>query len=278
MRYLIKKYRWNFIFLLMLVLIDAGLMILYPLFIGLAIDGALAGEYQGAILLGSLGMASLFVGAGRRFYDSRFYAKVYQALGVEVGGRSEESPSSKTAHLGFLGEVVEFFENSMPDIINNSIGLIGTLIIIAAMDFRLFTGCLTILVIVFLVYGFTRKKTLWFNDAYNSEMEKQVAVLSENNAIGLRWHLKKLMKWNIKLSDVETINFSIVWLFMMAFLVAAIVLVQSGNDSLTHGYLFALILYLFQFIEGIAVMPLYYQQWLRLTGIAERLSTSVLND
>ncbi|MEP1095864.1 MAG: ABC transporter six-transmembrane domain-containing protein [Cyclobacteriaceae bacterium] len=269
--HLIKKYRWNFLLMLFLVLVDAGLLVLFPLFIGYAIDDALVSEYRGTFLLGALGISTLLIGAGRRFYDSRFYAGVYEQLGVEVGRRPNQSASTKSAHLGFLGEVVEFFENSMPEIINNTIGLVGTLVIIATMDVRMFFGCLSVLVVVSIVYGLTEKKTIRFNASYNSELEKQVGALSGSNPVQLRWHLQKLMKWNVKLSDLETINFSVIWLFMMAFLVASIVSsVVSGMVS--QGTLFALVLYLFQFIENVTIMPLYYQQWLRLKEIIDRMN------
>ncbi len=270
LRHLIKTYQWNFLLMLLLVLVDAGLLVLFPLFIGYAIDDVLVNEYQGSFLLGALGMLTLIIGAGRRFYDSRFYARIYQQLGVEVASRLKESTSTKSAHLGFLGEVVEFFENSAPEIINNTIALIGTLAIIATMDLRIFFGCLIILLLVMLVYGFSEKRTVRYNASYNSELENQVTVLSENNPIQLRWHLRKLMKWNVKLSDLETVNFSIVWLFMMAFLVASII-ISVGNGMISYGSIFALVLYLFQFIENITIMPLYYQQWLRLKEIVDRL-------
>ncbi len=271
-RHLIKSYRWNFLLMLFFILVDAGLLVLFPLFIGFAIDDAFIGEYGGSFLLGTLGMLTLIIGAGRRFYDSRFYAKIYEQLGVEVGTRTQETTSTKSAHLGFLTEVVEFFENSMPEIINNAIAMIGTLVIIASMYFELFFGCLFILLVVAVVYGLSEKKTVRFNASYNGELEKQVVVLSENNPIHLRWHIQKLMKWNVKLSDLETINFSVVWIFMMAFLVLSII-ASVGNGMITYGSIFALVLYLFQFIENITVMPLYYQQWLRLKEIIGRLKS-----
>ena len=67
-------------------------------FIGFAVDDALQGTYEGAIWLGSLGVAALIVGAGRRLFDSRFYAKVYQKSGARMIANIEDSNASlKTA-------------------------------------------------------------------------------------------------------------------------------------------------------------------------------------
>lgn len=268
---IISRFKWKFILTFSLVLMEAGIAILFPLFIGFAIDDALKGVYQGAFYLGGLGFLSLLIGAARRFFDSRFYAKVFRQLGIDVSTKTEISPSKKTARLGMLGELVEFFENSVPAIVNSIIGLVGTLLIVAALNTKIFLGCLAILFLVFLVYALTKNRTIRFNAAYNNESECQVDVLNKNDLSGLKTHLKDLMKWNIKLSDLETINFSIVWLFMIVFLVLSIIW-AVGDGAATYGAVFALVMYVFQYIESVVTLPFFYQQWLRLEEISARLS------
>ncbi len=265
-----KKHRWNFSLMLCLLLLDAGLIILFPLFIGVAVDDAIVGEYVGAIYLGLLGFLALVIGAGRRFYDSRFYAKLYLELAPKITDPEEDSTTLKSAHLGFLGEVIEFFENSLPELINNSIALIGTVIIIATIDSYVFAGSLIVLLIILIVYGLSEKNTLSFNASFNFETEKQVGLIERKNPIALRWHFQRLMKWNVKLSDLETINYSVIWLFMIAFLVGSI-LYSAINGIVSQGAILALILYIFQFIEQTSTLPIYYQEWLRLKEILGRL-------
>lgn len=274
MKKLMRQYRWQFSLTLLLVLLEAGLFLLFPLFIGQAIGDAMKAQYRGTYALGCLGMASLMMGAVRRFFDSRFYAKVYQRLGTAVGDETDQSASTKTAHLGFLTEVVEFFENLMPQLINSTIGLVGTVIIIGAIDFNLFWACLGVLLLTFMVYVLSAKCTSKLNHGYNTELEQQVDMVSGHQPILLRYHLKRLMRWNIRLSDLETINFSITWLFMMIFLVSGIIYAaQTGIAQ--YATLFSLVLYLFQFIETAIQLPLFYQQWLRLKVIFGRLRVLV---
>jgi len=274
MKKLMRQYRWQFSLTLLLVLLEAGLFLLFPLFIGQAIGDAMEAQYRGAYALGCLGMASLLVGAARRFFDSRFYAKVYQRLGTAIGDETDQSASTKTAHLSFLTEVVEFFENLMPQLINSTIGLLGTVIIIGAIDLNLFWACLVVLLLTFMVYALSGKRTSNLNHGFNTELEQQVDMVSSHQPILLRYHLKRLMRWNIRLSDLETINFSITWLFMMIFLVGGIIYAaQSGIAQ--YAALFSLVLYLFQFIETAIQLPIFYQQWLRLKVILERLRVLV---
>ncbi len=269
----VSAYKGRLLGVFLLILSDALLALLFPLFIGYAIDDAIAKEYHGALWLGGLGLASLIIGACRRFYDSRVYAGIYRHLAAEVADDQTNNTSAKAARLGFLNEVVEFFEMSLPEIFSNSVSLVGILFILATLDAMVFGGCLLIMAAVFFVYTFSAKRTVQFNASYNEELEQQVAVLSSNQPIKTRWHLKKLMKHNVDMSDLETINFSIIWLFMMGFLVFAVINV-AGNGALAYGAIFSLVLYLFQFMENMSTMPLFYQQWLRLREIIRRLKNT----
>ena len=254
-----------------LVLIEGILSILFPLFIGFAINGALEGDYDGAMLLGGLGLLSLIIGSARRLFDSRFYARVYSELGYQIGTMKGGTPSRQAARLNMLGEIVEFFENSVPQIVNSIIGLVGTLLIVATLNTKIFVGCLIIFLVVLVVYTLSKNKTIRFNTGYNNALEQQVDILAKGDLPKLKTYLRSLMKWNIRLSDLETINFSIVWMLMMGFLVISIIWSIEGAE-VNYGAVFALVMYVFQYIESVVSLPFFYQQWLRLKEISSRLS------
>ncbi len=268
---LLKEYKLKFGLTLFLILLEAGLAILFPLFIGYAIDGAINGNNYGAIQLGLLGLAALIVGVGRRVFDSRFYAKVYKNLGLKIISKLQDSQSSKkSARLGMIGELIEFLENSLPELISSIIGLVGVIVIIASLNLNVFYGSLIVTLIIFVVYRLSSKKTIKLNKSSNDEFEKQVQVISNNNEKELKLHLQEMMKWNIKLSDLEAANFSISWIVLISFLVGSIVVAVS-DGIVQYGALFALIMYVFQYMENVLNLPLFYQNWLRLKEIRERL-------
>jgi ABC-type multidrug transport system fused ATPase/permease subunit len=269
---IIKPYRLKLGFTLCLILLEAALAILFPLFIGYAIDGAIQGSYDGAMQLGLLGLAALVVGVGRRLFDSRLYAKIYQRIGSNaMSGMKDHDPSKKSARLGMVRELIEFLENALPELIASIIGLIGVIGIIATLNLHVFYGSLIVTLIVFLIYWLTSSKTIRLNTSSNDEFEKQVAIISTNDAQALNLHLKEMMKWNIKLSDLEAINFSISWIVLIVFLVASIV-ISISDGIVKYGALFSLIMYVFQYMENVVNLPFFYQNWLRLREIVERLA------
>ena len=265
-----KKYRWNFGLIFSLIFIESVLSILFPLFIGIAIDQALEGSNIGLFQLGALGIGAIFIGVGRRIYDSRFYARVYQKVGSGILTDIQDDLSSvKSASLTMIQELIEFFEHSLPQLLACLIGLVGVITIIATMNIFLFFGSILSAIVVFLIFWFSSARTILFNKSFNDELERQVDVISENESTSLNAHLKELMKWNIKLSDLEATNMFFAWLILIAFLVASIK-ISISYSIIQYGALLSLIMYVFQYVEYLISLPHYYQSWLRLKEILGR--------
>jgi len=257
-----------------LILAEAILWLLFPMFIGYAVDDAITGTYEGVLQLGGLGIATLIVGAGRRLFDSRFYAKIYQDVSVEVLANLKSlSTSAKSARLGMARELIEFLEFSLPELVHSIISLLGVMVIIATLSVKVFYGTLIVTSLIMLIYLLSSSKTLGLSKASNDEHEQQVEVISRDDTSQLRLHLKKAMKWNISLSDLEAMNFALSWMLLIIFLLAAII-VPTQTEFVQYGVLLSLIIYVFQYMENIINIPFFYQSWLRLKEITGRLFVS----
>ena len=268
---ILSQHKLPFSFTFLLILMESLLTLLYPLGIGYAVDCAISGEYSGILPLGALGLVTLIVGMARRFFDSRFYARMYQKIGSETVSRLENQDASvKSARLGMIKELVEFLEFSLPELINAIIALFGVIIIVATLNLNVFFGTLISTLTILGIYWVSGAKTIRFNKGSNDELEKQVKVISKNNENELEKHLKKMMKWNIKLSDLEALNFSLAWLVLMVFLIASI-LISIDHGVTKYGALFSLIMYVFLYMENVISLPFFYQNYLRLKEITHRI-------
>lgn len=268
------RFKWRITFTLSLVTIETLLELLFPLFIGWAINDLLNDTYDGIYLLLGLGVIVVIMGSARRFYDTRIYAHIYQTITPEMV-LSEKSKNITTstisARSNLLTEFVEFFENSMPQVITAVIGLVGVLIIIGSLSFNVFLASLGLLALVVLIYLVTGKLNYRLNAGYNSELEKQVAAIEQSDTKHLNLHFRSLMAWNIKLSDLETSNYFFIWIGVVALLVyAPISAIEQG--AINYGLVFSLLMYVFDYIEKVATFPLYVQQVIRLKEISNRLS------
>jgi hypothetical protein len=80
------------------------------------------------------------------------------------------------------------------------------------------------------------------------------------------------MRWNIKLSDLETANYFVIWLGIIGLLVfAPIAAVSSG--VLNYGLVFSILMYVFQYIESLVSLPYFIQKVIRLQEISGRLGS-----
>ena len=271
MRMLLKRFAGRFALTLSLVALEAVGWILFPLFIGRAIDSVLADSTRGLYEFGALGIATMLIAIVRRLVDSRAYAKIYVGLGEEMVGADEESDTStRTARLGMLREVVEFFENSLPALVNSLIGLAGTVLILWLLNVPVFLGCLVVAIATVTLYALTGRLTTRYNEGFNDQYERQVDAVHSGDPRRLREHLRAMMRWNIRLSDLEAGTFGINWVLMTGLLVFAVA--AAAEQTLEYGAVFAIVMYVFQFVESMLGIPLYYQQWLRLREISGRLA------
>jgi len=270
---LIKRFKIKICITWLLVLLEGAAYLTTPLVIGIAINDLLAGSSFGIILLSGLCLSMLLIGSLRRFYDTRAYGKIYRTVStelVEKERKRQSSISTISARSQLFTEFIEFLEYSIPKVSHNLINLIGTLVIIAIMNQKIFLLCLCSALLTTLIYWFSGDKILHLNRGENDELEKQVTYLQQGNTVKVHDHFNRLMKWKIRLSDLETLNFLGVWLGLSAALICSVLLLAGGGGAAV-GTVVTVVMYVFGFMESSVAFPLYYQQLVRLQEIAGRL-------
>lgn len=273
LRQLVARFRWQITWTWVLVVVEAALMLMFPLLLGVAIDGMRQQKYSGLYLLGGLGALSVLVGSARRFYDTRVYSRIYAAAGSRIVERERDRKSGVSvisARTNMARELVEFLETSFPAIVDCAIGLVGTLAMIWLLQAKVFAGCLIGTAFIIAIYAVAQKTTYALNKGINHESEKQVHVLSNEPMSAVSAHFGNLMRWNIRLSDLETATYAVSWFVMIVVLLYAVaVTIHSGVTA--HGAVLSILMYVFGYIESLAAAPLFYQQFVRLQEISHRL-------
>ena len=269
-----SRFKWQISLTLLLVFIEAILGIFYPLVIGIAINDLLKEHYDGLYWLIALGASNLVIGTIRRFYDTRAYGKIYRKTVtsmVEIEHKKSRPVSTISARSNLMTEFVEFLENSLPDIVQSIIAIIGISIIIAMLSIKIFFACFGLLVLILFIYLLTGEKNFNLNKGYNDEFEQQVQAIESKSNTTSKQHFSALMRWNIALSDLETTNYFLIWCGVIAlFIYTPMTVIEDG--ILTYGLVFSILMYVFDYIEKLTLMPLHIQQAIRLKEISLRFS------
>lgn len=258
-----------------LLVLEALLTLLLPLCIGRSVDALNRQSFSGLIELGMLIVALIVIGSARRFYDTRAYSAIQRDLSNSLVAREKAKnlPMSKTvARVNLLGELVEFLEQSLPTLILTGIMFVGILIVVFGIDMRVMGLCFVASILVVSIYWLSGGAYLRLNKGQNDEYERQLDVLALQDVGKVDRHFRRLMRWRVRLSDLETVNFSLVWIVLAAMLLGSIYFIVD-NSAISAGQKITTIMYVFDYIEVVVGLPIFYQEALRLKDITGRLSS-----
>lgn len=275
LRYLIKRFFSKIALTWGLVIFEAASLVFMPMLIGKSVDGLMNKNLNGIYQLSALCIILLLVGAARRFYDTRAYGKIYSAISCELVEKEQSRDSSLSrvsARVNLFDEFIDFLESSIPQIIHEFINLFGTLAIIFFINLYVFYACIGSIVVTGIVYRLSKNRIYRLNKNANDEIEKQVDVLKSGNPVTVKSHFRNMVKWQVKLSDLDTINYTLIWIALASVMIFTIFSVTGGETS--FGKIISAVMYVFGFMEGVQSFPLYYQQLIRLGEISSRLSGS----
>lgn len=273
LKYIFLEYKLKIILTLFLVILENILYLLFPLVLGFAINGLIESNYFWLIGLTILGLADMLITAIRKFYDTRVYGKIYHELSpyvVEKEHKKTNDFSKVNARLDMLEELIDFFEEILPELIGLGINIFGTLLILYFLDLNIFTLALIVVCLVMGIYRFTKNKTLRFHKNLNDVTETQVDMIKKNSKSHTSIYSRKLMKCYINLSDLEAINFAVSFTLLLLLISSSLYLiVKSGITD--AGAIFSIVVYLYNFLYDVTMMPEFYQTYIRLTEIMGRL-------
>ena len=269
---LLRHFRGRVALTWLLVAVENILTALIPLFIGRAIDALLAGE-PGALWEISLLLAGLIaVAVGRRAYDTRAYGTMRVWFGSMLFQRVHHLPVTRVnARLDMSREIVDFLEEHVPELLTSITQIIVSICILAYFDPRLGACAASLIVVLGLIYALFHRRFYRLNGHLNNQRERQIDVLQQLQQGSLITHLKRLRRFEIRLSDTEAMLYGTIYSAMFAFVLVNLWLAAT-IPAITAGAIFAILSYSWELVESGTTLPAVLQQWSRLTEIRQRLN------
>lgn len=270
-----RRYKLPIAGTLLLLTIENITTVLIPYLMGNAIDGLTnKSNYELWIFLG-VAMGGLVIGVLRRLYDTRVYGRIYRETASETVEKEirKDSPISKmTARANFVSEFTDFFEHHLPAALMAGVMLLGSVIMLAIISPLLSVATSGVALIVGLIFFFSRKRIHELNAGLNDDMEQQVDILTMRDNMQVKQHFSSIVRWRIRLSDLEARNFGGAFFFAISLLAGA-VYVLVAIEGKSAGQAFAGLTYILQFTEAVIIIPFTYQSFLRTKEISVRLDS-----
>lgn len=270
-----RRFKLKISLTFLLLVLENLAKVLQPFVLGMAINDLIAGKNDGLWMFCGLYLASFIIGTIRRYYDTRAYTSIYTAVASEIANEQnkKEIPiSTISARSALVKELVDFFEHDVTQGFTALIGVVGALVMLALFNWWVFAGCLITILIIIFIYWLSNKKIYAYNIGLNDELEHRINVLESRQASSISAHFKNISRWMVKLSDLETLNFSIIEVLL--FLLAIYTLYTSASaENATAGEIFSALTYVLEFSGGVFMLPIIFQQVIRLREISSRLKT-----
>jgi ABC-type multidrug transport system fused ATPase/permease subunit len=269
----LRPFRWRITLTYALTFIEDLLELSYPWATGLAINGLL--EHNLLLTLPIIVAWALrsAIGLARQMYDTRLYTSVYNAIVEDTILRQRRAgvrSSQVAARSAMSRDFVTFFEKDVPVVVTAIIGIFGSAAILFWYDLLIGALIAALFIPVYLVNRIYVRVTLRLNEGLNNQLEHEVRAIETAEPGPIRHHFEQLRCWRVRLSDAEAYNWTFIEVLSIVVFVA--VLVRSTYLPETDtGDIFAILVYVWRFMENLDHVPQIVQQLTRLQDIRKRI-------
>ena len=256
-----------------LVLAENLLLLTYPVFGGIAINGVLEGNLGKALSYAAVILVIWTVGSVRRAVDTRAFSRIYAEMVVPVilqQRRDGEAVSTISARAALSRELVDFFEMHLPTLVTSLISMVGAVLMLLFIEF--WTGLASFFVLLFfmlLIPRYSRvNDRLYFR--LNNRLERDVHIIEHSGDRELEQHHQLLAEMRIAISNREAVGYAVIGIALM-FLFAVNFSVMTLRGNANAGHLYAVVSYLWSFAISIDDAPRLLEEISKIRDIGKRI-------
>jgi ABC-type multidrug transport system fused ATPase/permease subunit len=240
---------------------------------GFCIDGFIEHRFWGvwafaATYLGWQGIAVL-----RRIYDTKLFSKIYNDISIKTieHHKIEGIDDGKiNARIELLKEVVTFFEDDFPFMLNSFVEMFGSAILLYFYNPKILLVCFVIIVPSLIINWFYSKKMTKVTTEVNNEYEKQYDIIAEKKGKDLYDYFNLVRRLNIRKSNLEAYNSGILELFVFSMMIVSLYIVTQ-TPNIKYGEIVATYGYISRFAWSFDFIPHLTGRYALLKDINKRL-------
>jgi ABC-type multidrug transport system fused ATPase/permease subunit len=217
-----------------------------PAAAGLCIDSFMEQKFYGMWIFTLNYFGWQGISTFRKMYDTRIFSQIYNNISIKTieHHKAEGIDDGKiNARIGLLKDVISFFENDFPFMINSVVMMFGSAFLLFFYNTQILYVCVLIIIPSFIVNWFYSKKMYKVTSELNNEYEKQVDVIAEKHGQDLFQYFDHVRNLNIRKSNYEAYNFAKLELFVFAMIILSLYIITQtpnikyGEIVATYGYI-----------------------------------------
>ncbi|MGE5314591.1 MAG: ABC transporter six-transmembrane domain-containing protein [Acidobacteriota bacterium] len=277
---LTRRFKTGITIAITLVVIENLAWIVEPSLFGRVIDALIetaSGEsiavtfplvlWVGVFLLNSI------VGAVRRSVDQRIFLNMFTEIATDVAamGKKHRLSISKTAARAELSrEYITFFQYRLPEILEQSIAIVGAVIALVFFDLRIAITCLGIVIPLVIITRFYNKKVIVLQRTVHDTREEAFEVFSLKDSDKVREYYRSMAGVQQKIANWGAVNFLLMRVFLLGIFMI-VMYIAIDLDDFTTGNIYSIVAYLWTFVTSSEYLPELLESWTSLSDISQRL-------
>jgi ABC-type multidrug transport system fused ATPase/permease subunit len=263
-----------------LTLLENLCMLAYPAITGWAVDGLLKGSYRGLSALIAVWLVHLVTAFVRQRFDTRVFMGLYARLAVLTVAEQQRlghGTSIVSARVEMMRDMVGFFEADVPAMFSQVVTVVGSLVMLFTYDLQAGFIAMAVLLPMGLVNAWYWRRALRLHRGLNDQIEREIEDIEAARPLRLRRHFGRVRRWHVQLSDSESWTWTVTEL---ATIVALVVLLIdfTRSASFSAGAIYAVLAYVFDYLEGLDSAPALVNNVARLRDIRARLGNAEAAD
>jgi ABC-type multidrug transport system fused ATPase/permease subunit len=256
-----------------LTLLENVCTLAYPALTGRAVDDLVKREMTGLVLLVVVWLVHLALSFVRQRVDTRVFMALYADIASRVVGVQQaqgHGTSKVSARVEMVRDIVGFFEKEVPAMFHNALAIVGSLLMLFTYDVDAGSIAMAVLLPMALVNAWYWRRAVRLNRGINNQIEREVDAIESARPSRIRRHFRLLRRWRVRLSDTESWTWGVTELATIVALV--FILVDfTQSPSFTAGAVYAVLAYIYDYLEGLNQVPTVVNNVARLQDVRARL-------
>lgn len=271
----IKEQRLALFDVAFLSILESGLFVAQFYFIGRAINDLLDKSWLGIYILAGVFTTKIIVSHIKQLRVGKAYKTIYDQLITRTIGEPLEAGENLehlTPKSAIIYAIANFFKTDLIKGFETIIRLAFVLAILFIINKAIFAACLSLGLIVFILYRLQKSKTIYLSHQLALESKKEYAFLKRRNVKEFYDHHRKLERLDQQLLGISSINLSIIEILSFALMIFSLVVLVRAEGQNALGTFFAMLYYVFAFSESMFLIPSVYQKYLKTNELSKMIT------
>jgi ABC-type multidrug transport system fused ATPase/permease subunit len=259
-------------FVYLLNIIEEVFFLLIPSAVGMLINTFIYGKSYGLLAfcityIGWQGMATF-----RKIKDTEIFTDIFNQFTFRLlNSHTKQETTKINARVEMMKQVVDFFQDDLPFVVNSLISIIGSSILLYFYNSKLIFVSVVILIPSLLINYFYSKKIILATESLNDKFEEQVDIIEKGSKDEQIRYFLTLRKLNIRKSSLEAYNFGLIEVFSFLMILISIYIICK-TDKMEYGDIVASYGIILRFAYGFDFIPHITTKLATLKDITNRMN------